>query len=333
MSTNASSLIHAAHNDAAQFGARIDLKNIGEAEARKLMSAEHKALGYRPPPGSLAAEAQAEAAKHPQVNTTVSEALLTKAAIEDAARIKSERGEQSVDLTAIREAEARKLMSEEHKALGHRPPSGSLAAQAQGAAAKHPQGAAAASSQPDAHQLQRAALEDAVKIDGLTVELDLNFIGAAEARKLMSEEHKALGYRPPHGSLAAAAQAAAAKHPGASAGVDAAILAKAALEDAKKIERERRASASESSAEGVNLSTITTDEARIIQSGEQKTLGYRPPPDSLAAQAQRVVDKRADEPVTKQAAVEIQSEEHKTLGHRPESGTAAAVPQSAADKN
>lgn len=29
----------------------------------------------------------------------------------------------------------------------------------------------------------------------------------------MSEEHKALGFRPPHGSLAAEAQAAAAKHP------------------------------------------------------------------------------------------------------------------------
>ncbi len=52
----------------------------------------------------------------------------------------------------------------------------------------------------------------------------------------MSEEHKALGYRPPQGSLAAAAQAAAAKHPSASAGIDAATIAKAALEDAKKIE-------------------------------------------------------------------------------------------------
>lgn len=52
----------------------------------------------------------------------------------------------------------------------------------------------------------------------------------------MSEEHKALGYRPPTGSLAAAAQAAAAKHPNASSGVDHALLAKAALEDAKKIE-------------------------------------------------------------------------------------------------
>lgn len=52
----------------------------------------------------------------------------------------------------------------------------------------------------------------------------------------MSEEHKVLGYRPPQGSLAAAAQAAAAKHPSASLGVDPATLAQAALEDAKKIE-------------------------------------------------------------------------------------------------
>ena len=36
---------------------------------------------------------------------------------------------------------------------------------------------------------------------------------AAEARKIMSAEHKALGFRPPHGSLAAEAQAAAARHP------------------------------------------------------------------------------------------------------------------------
>ena len=52
----------------------------------------------------------------------------------------------------------------------------------------------------------------------------------------MSEEHKALGYRPPPGSLAAEAQAAAARHPHSSAGLDPAILTKAALEDAKKIE-------------------------------------------------------------------------------------------------
>ena len=37
--------------------------------------------------------------------------------------------------------------------------------------------------------------------------------GTAEARKIMSVEHRVLGFRPPHGSLAAEAQAAAAKHP------------------------------------------------------------------------------------------------------------------------
>ncbi len=51
----------------------------------------------------------------------------------------------------------------------------------------------------------------------------------------MSDEHKALGYRPPPGSLASEAQAAAAKHPEASAGVDKATLARAALADATKI--------------------------------------------------------------------------------------------------
>lgn len=42
------------------FSDQIDL-----VDARKLMSHEHRALGFRPPPGSLAAEAQAAAAKHP----------------------------------------------------------------------------------------------------------------------------------------------------------------------------------------------------------------------------------------------------------------------------
>jgi len=52
------------------------------------MSEEHKALGYRPPPGSLAAEAQAAAAKHPgNGEATVDPQVLQQAAIKDAARI------------------------------------------------------------------------------------------------------------------------------------------------------------------------------------------------------------------------------------------------------
>lgn len=40
-----------------------NLSEINEEEARKVMSAEHKALGYRPPAGSLAADAQRVAAR------------------------------------------------------------------------------------------------------------------------------------------------------------------------------------------------------------------------------------------------------------------------------
>ena len=59
------------------------------------MSVEHKALGYRPPPGSLASEAQAAAAKHPNPphpQLQVDADLLKKAALEDAAKIERERG-------------------------------------------------------------------------------------------------------------------------------------------------------------------------------------------------------------------------------------------------
>lgn len=53
------------------------------------MSEEHKALGYRPPPGSLAADAQAAAAKHPhgRSDSKIDAQILAEAAIKDAARI------------------------------------------------------------------------------------------------------------------------------------------------------------------------------------------------------------------------------------------------------
>ena len=56
------------------------------------MSHEHKALGFRPPPGSVAAEAQAAAAKHPEgANTgsgSVQEEVLKVVALKDAEKIK-----------------------------------------------------------------------------------------------------------------------------------------------------------------------------------------------------------------------------------------------------
>lgn len=123
----------------------------------------------------------------------------------------------------------------------------------------------------------------------------------------MSEEHRALGYRPPPGSLAAMAQAAAAKHPDASAGVDPATLAQAALEDAKQIAAERSSNESASSHSSasspdptaqLHLNTISAPEARTLQSEEHKLLGHRPPAGSVAAQAQSVVDQRAQVPVS-----------------------------------
>lgn len=141
----------------------IDLNAIGLAEARKIMSVEHKVLGFRPPHGSLAAEAQAAAAKHPEVKGVPppDPEKLREAAKVDAERILAERikgenngdtgaaksavapgtgAEPVVDLSKITEDEARKLMSHEHRALGFRPPPGSLAAEAQAAAAKHSEG-------------------------------------------------------------------------------------------------------------------------------------------------------------------------------------------------
>ena len=103
LSTNSPSITDAARHGTARFAPRIDLKIISEADARKLMSVEHKALGYRPPPGSLAAEAQAEAAKHPQTAAQINEEQLRLAALADAERIKNERERNGVDLSSIGE--------------------------------------------------------------------------------------------------------------------------------------------------------------------------------------------------------------------------------------
>ncbi|KAH7910000.1 hypothetical protein BJ138DRAFT_1127252 [Hygrophoropsis aurantiaca] len=112
----------------------VDLNNISETDARRLMSKEHKALGHRPPPGSLAAQAQASAARHPQgTGGRADSDVLTLAALTDAERINQQGrigSPKSIDLSTIGEEEARKIMSIEHRALGYNPPRGSLAAEA-----------------------------------------------------------------------------------------------------------------------------------------------------------------------------------------------------------
>ncbi|KAI0772466.1 hypothetical protein BD413DRAFT_43735 [Trametes elegans] len=347
-STNAGHIFEVAHQDASRYSGTgpVNLKDISEADARKIMSEEHKALGYRPPPGSLASQAQAAVARHEtqragEPNLTLNEEQIRQAALADAERIRQQKqseGKANLDLNAMGEAEARKIMSDEHKALGYRPPPGSLASEAQSAAAKHPD----ASGNVESTILAKAALEDATQIassNNGAQDVDVENVGLAEARKLMSEEHRALGYRPPPGSLAATAQSAAAKHPDASAGVDPAALAQAALDDAKRIAAERGSNAAPSQASPtsptaqLNLDTITAPEAHALQSEEHKVLGHRPPAGSAAAQAQSVVDHRAHVPVTKELAASLESQEHKARGHLPESGTIAPTAQSLADKN
>ena len=53
-------------------------------------------------------------------------------------------------------------MSEEHKVLGYRPPSNSLAAQAQRAAAQHPDAPGAVN---DIQELKRLAADDAARVE------------------------------------------------------------------------------------------------------------------------------------------------------------------------
>ncbi|KAH9856268.1 hypothetical protein C2E23DRAFT_882366 [Lenzites betulinus] len=343
-------MVQVARQDASRYGGTgsVDLKDISEADARKLMSEEHKDLGYRTPPGSLAAQAQAviarrEAHRAEERRLTLDKEQLSLAALNDAERIKQQRQAShpvNLDLNTVGEAEARKLMSEEHNSLGYHPPTGSRAAEPQCAAAKHPD----QSADIGTSTLTKAARSDATRIssgNGGLQNIDIHNVGQAEARKLMSEELKLLGYRPPPGSLAATVQAAAAKNPDALAGIEPATLTHAALEDAKRIAAAQRGSTSPETSTAVhaepvlhlNLNIITTTEARSLQSQEQKALGFQPPAGSAAAQAQNAVDQRADSPITKTLAASLQSQEPKAHRHLPESGTIASIAQGLADKN
>ncbi|KAI0351664.1 hypothetical protein OH77DRAFT_1461785 [Trametes cingulata] len=260
----------------------------------------------------------------------------------------------SIDLDSIGEAEARKIVSEEHRALGYRPSDGSLAAQAQSAAARHPEGSLIP---PNEKALTEAAEADAVRVAGElggqpsykmqhitvpgkarqlsaaeTLGIDLRGVGRNEANQIMSEEHSELGYRPPAGSLAAEAQAAAAHHPQGEPGVehpDPISLVEAAREDAQRVAAEREPD----TVPCINLHTVTKQEAQLLESLEHKFLGYTPPSGSLAAQAQAAVARRGAQPVTKELAAFLYSEEHRTLGYEPPSDNIAVIAQSLADQN
>jgi len=68
-----------------------------------------------------------------------------------------------------------------------------------------------------------------------TLSIDLDKAGVKDARIIMSEEHKNLGYRPPSDSLAAKAQRSSTRHPDSSLELDSATLREAARADAERI--------------------------------------------------------------------------------------------------
>ncbi|KAF7791563.1 hypothetical protein EIP86_002579 [Pleurotus ostreatoroseus] len=183
---------------AAEVG--IDLRAIGLAEARKIMSVEHKVLGFRPPHDSLAAAAQAAAARHPEGEVVEDEA--TEGVFEGPAvstttngngNEKGQKRRLSIDAQKLREAareDAQRILSERTK----QPPSpvASMTAAVTG---------------PSTKTKHKTAIAEAAS----DTEIDLGTLSIEDARTLISAEHRALGYRPPAGSLAAAAQRVAAK--------------------------------------------------------------------------------------------------------------------------
>ena len=87
----------------------------------------------------------------------------------------------------------------------------------------------------DPQLLKVTELEDANRVQMVTQSIDLDKVGAKDARIIMSEEHKSLGYRPPPDSIAARAQRSSSKHPDSSLGLDAATLRDAARADAERV--------------------------------------------------------------------------------------------------
>ncbi|KAH8101305.1 hypothetical protein BXZ70DRAFT_1007681 [Cristinia sonorae] len=169
----------------ARFGIHPD--SIGQEEARKIMSEQHKTLGFRPPPDSLAAFAQLVATNHPIVVAPVALEVLRSAVKLDSERILLQRRSEKtapvastsnleqnsiapvpmvVDINTMNNADVRLLMSFTHRALGYRPPPGSLAANAQASVQQRSQKNLSGKQSPTLPEsvLKEAASRDADRI-------------------------------------------------------------------------------------------------------------------------------------------------------------------------
>ncbi|KAI1790905.1 hypothetical protein LXA43DRAFT_890166 [Ganoderma leucocontextum] len=230
--------------------AGIDIEAVSMAEARKIMSEEHKILGFRPPHGSFAADVQSVASKHPEgkPDTPVDTTKLREIAREDALRILAER---KTSPGADRDA-----------------PSSSTTASA--SAAKAAQDGGGGGGGEGKHRDVATPVRHAPQSPGI----NLNTINATDARILMSHEHRALGFRPPPGSLAAEAQSAAARHPeGDGTRVDDDTLRAVAVRDAERIKVDRELNV----VGETSVPTIGKDPAAAVVGEEAKALGCGPP--------------------------------------------------------
>ena len=128
----------------------------------------------------------------------------------------------------------------ERQVVGHVPPAEAFATEVQSATDEAVESKDTADTKItdcgiDPQALKVAALEDTSCIQTGSLSIDLDKVGVKDARIIMSEEHKSLGYRPPPDSLAAKAQRSSTKHPDSELGLDATTLREAARADAERI--------------------------------------------------------------------------------------------------
>ncbi|KAK7540568.1 uncharacterized protein J3D65DRAFT_665332 [Phyllosticta citribraziliensis] len=120
-----------------------DPLHVTKKDAARIESVEHKALGHRPPSGSVAAQVQAMADKVENFHKIADE-------IEEKLRVSP---------SSVTKEDAQHVLSKEHKVLGHYPPKDSISAAAQRVAAANEREA----KKSDADEKDEGAQNDGAK--------------------------------------------------------------------------------------------------------------------------------------------------------------------------
>ncbi|KAK8164477.1 hypothetical protein IWX90DRAFT_437020, partial [Phyllosticta citrichinensis] len=123
--------------------------HVTKKDAARIESVEHKALGHRPPSGSVAAQVQAMADKVENFHKVADE-------IEEKLRVSP---------SSVTKEDAQHVLSKEHKVLGHYPPKDSISAAAQRVAAANEREAKKdeADKKSDADEKDEGSQNDAAK--------------------------------------------------------------------------------------------------------------------------------------------------------------------------